>query len=160
MNKNLKRFFSLSAIDSEYLNDKQEKFEFVKCPGGKLKCKDQLSVINKIYGESEFFHREKNYHSSIQSLKNAFYITLELTEKPCNKCAEVFRMTVIDSLENIRLELKKITTGIFGSKKYKPSLVLVEKTLDELKSYNLQDKFEMNRTSDCCDENNSKRKIG
>jgi hypothetical protein len=160
MNTNLKRFFSLSAIDHEYLNDNQNKFELVKCPGEGMKCKEQLLVINKIYVDSEFFRREKDFKNSIETLKNAFYITTELSEKPCTKCAEVFRATVIDSLENIHSELKTTTSGIFGNKKYQSSLIFAENVLSELKSFNLHDKFQRNCSS--CErfiENNPKRKV-
>lgn len=160
MNTNLKSLFSLSTIDSEHLNDKQDKFQFIKCPRKEMYCKEQLSVINKIYVDSEFFHREKEYKNSIETLKNAFYITTELIENPCTKCAEIFRATVIDSIENIHSELKKINSGIFGNKKYQTSLILAENVLNELKSFNLHDQFHTNRSSDIGYlDNNSKRKV-
>jgi hypothetical protein len=147
------------VIDYDYLNDKQNKIEFVKCPKKEMKCKEQLTVINKIYIDTEFYRREKDYKSSIETLKNAFYITTELTEKPCTKCAEVFRATVIDSLENIHSELKNITTGIFGNKKYQSSLTLSQNALNELKSYNLRDTLNLNNSSESCIENNTKNEI-
>jgi hypothetical protein len=160
MNTNLKRFFSLSVIDSESLNRKQDKFDVVKCPRKEIYCKEQLSFINKIYVDSEFFRSEKDYKNSIETLKNAFYITTELTENPCTKCAEVFRSTVIDSLENIHYELKKITSGFFGNKNYQSSLNLAEKVLSELKSFNLHDQFHINNGSGIRFlDNNYKRKI-
>lgn len=160
MNTNLKRFFSLSVIDTEYLNDKQDKFEFVKCPKIELNCKEQLSLINKIYIDSEFYRREKDYKSSVEILKNAFFISTELTEVPCTKCASVFRTTIIESLENIQKELNNITNGIFGNKKYKSSLELTETILNELKSYKLHDNFQINRNPDKrFIENNSNRKV-
>jgi len=160
MNTNLKSLFTLSALDSEYLHDKQDKFELVKCPKKEMKCKEQLSIINQIYVDSEFFRREKDYNDSIETLKNAFYITTKFTDNPCTKCAEVFRATIIGSLENLHSELKKTTSGLFANKKYISSLLLTENVLSELKSFNLRDNFQINRSSnERYIENSPKRNV-
>jgi hypothetical protein len=147
MNSNLKRFLSLSVIDSEYFNNSQDKFELEKCPKKDVKCNEQLSVINKIYIDAEFYRTEKDYKSSIETLRNAFYVTTELTESACTKCAEAFRAEIIKSVENIHFELKKITSGIFGNKNYRQSLTLAENVRNELKSFNLRDTFQIHRSS-------------
>ena len=160
MNTNLKSLFTLSALDSEYLHDKQDKFELVKCPKKEMKCKEQLSIINQIYVDSEFFRREKDYKDSIETLKNAFYITTELTESPCTKCAAIFRATIVDSIENLQLELKKTTSGLFANKKYFSSLILAENVLTELKSFKLREKFQIDRSSnERYTENSPKRNV-
>ncbi len=158
MNAYLRKLFSLAVIDTEYLNEKQNKIEFVSCPRKAMKCKEQLSVINKIYIETELLRREKNYINSIETLKDAFYITSELTEHPCTKCAEVFRSTIVDSMENIHKELIKITSGIFANKNYQTSLTLAENTLTEFKSFNLRDNFKITQTKIQFTENNIKKK--
>jgi hypothetical protein len=160
MNTNLKRIFWLSAIDSVYLNDKQDKFELLKCPRNDMNCKEQVSAINKIYVDAEFFRREKDYYNAIETYKHAFYITTELTDFPCTKCAEVFRATIVESLENICTELKKITSGFLANKKYRPSLTKVENVLIELQNFNLRNKFQLDlRSNERYIENNSQRKV-
>jgi hypothetical protein len=148
------------VLDSEYLNKSQDKFEIVKCPKKEIVCQQQLSVINKIYVDTEFYRSEKDYKSSIETLRNAFYITTELTETACTKCAEAFRTEVIKSIENIYSELRKITSGYFGNKNYRQSLTLAENVLTELKSFNLRDTLQMNLSSNKrYIENDPKRKV-
>lgn len=143
MNTDMKRLFSQTIIDPEKFNDKKDKIELVSCPRKEIKCKEQLTLINKIYVDTEYYLSEKYYHRSIEILKSAFYITIELTDHPCVKCAELFRSTIIESLENIQSELKKSTSGFFGNKNLKSSLKLAENTLTELKGFTVQNTFKI-----------------
>jgi hypothetical protein len=143
MNAHIKRLFSQSVIDPENFNDKKDKIELVSCPRKEIKCKEQLTLINKIYVDTEYYLSEKYYQRSIEILQSAFYITTELTDHPCVKCAELFRSTIIESLENIQNELKKSTSGFFGKKNLKSSLILAEDTLAELKGFTVQNTFKI-----------------
>ena len=118
MKANLKRVFSFSASDTEYLNEKQDKIELLSCPRNGRICQEHLAVVNKCYVVSEHYRKEKDYERSIDTLKSAFYKTTELVELPCSKCASLFRSTITESLENIQNELENMSTGIFGKKRY------------------------------------------
>jgi hypothetical protein len=148
MNTLIKRLFSKSVIDPENYNDKKDKIELLSCPGKEIKCKEQLTLINKIYVDTEYYLSEKYYQRSIETLKSAFYITTELTDHPCFKCAELFRSTIIESLENIQNELKNSTSGFFGSKNLKSSLILAEDTLAELKGFTVQNTYQIHNPQD------------
>jgi len=140
MKTNKGRLFSLSVVDSDYFNNQQNKIELVSCPRKVMKCKEYLSIINKSYIESEQFRREKDFQRSIETLKSAFYITLDLKEPSCSKCAKIFRSTITESLENIHFELEKMSTGIFRNKRYQASYLkadIVLKEFENLGPYNM-----------------------
>jgi len=143
MKANMSKLFSFSAIDSEYLNAKQDKIQLVSCPRKEMICKEHLAVVNKCYVESEQFRRDKNFQQSIDTLKSAFYKTTELEDQPCSKCAVLFRSTITESMENIHGELKKMTAGIFGKKHYQPSFILAQNTLKEFENIKLCKTFHL-----------------
>ena len=156
MKTNKSMLFSLTVSDSDYFNDAQNKIELVSCPGKDMKCKGQLSVINKCYSESEKFRREKNYQSSIEKLKYAFYITLDLKECQCLKCTKLFRSTITESLENIHGELESMTKGIFGNNHYRPSYLKAEIVLKEFENLGLSETLHLNITNDGISDNHLK----
>jgi hypothetical protein len=134
MKTNLKKLFSFSASDAEYLNEKQDKIELVSCPRKGIICQEHLAVVNKCYVESEHYRKEKDFEKSIDTLKSAFYKTTELVESPCSKCATLFRLTITESMENMHNELEKMSTGIFGKKRYQPSYHYAGKVLSEFEN--------------------------
>jgi hypothetical protein len=133
MKAKIKGLFSLSVSDIEYFNDKQEKFELVNCSIEATHCKELLPEINKNYRESEQYRRNKDYQRSIDSLKSAHNKTLALTEPSCAKCAEFFRTSIAQSLENIRNEQEEMSAGIFGVKRFFSSYLKPRHALTELK---------------------------
>lgn len=116
--------------------DNYDKIELVKCPRGGKNCSSQLSDINQIFLESNNYKHNKEYQMSIEQLKNAFRKTYELKESKCEKCARLFRSTIIDSLENMHTELRILTSGRFRSKRFKGSYLMAKKTLNDLKKQN------------------------
>lgn len=148
MKANIKRLFSLSALDSDYFNNKQDKIELLSCPGKGMICKEHLSVVNKCYVESEHYQREKDYTKSIETLKSAFYKTTELVESPCNKCATVFRSTITESMENLHVELEKMSTGIFGKKRYQSSYIMADTVLREFENFKISNTIQLKGTKE------------
>ena len=112
----------------------QDKIELFKCPLGSMNCKQKLSEINKNYFESYSFLYGDEYQPSIQLLKVAFNKTFELQEPICKDCSEILRFIIIGSLKNVHDDLKKLSEGYFGKRKYKASYDLVKNVLEELKS--------------------------
>ncbi|HSO85928.1 MAG TPA: hypothetical protein VLQ91_05210 [Draconibacterium sp.] len=155
----MKRLFSLSESDSEYLNIEQDKIELVSCPRKEMICKEHLSVVNECYVISEQHRRDKNFQLSIEILKNAFYKTTELSEPPCSKCSVLFRSTITESVERIQDELEKMTTGIFGSKRYLSSLLLANNVLKELENVSLCNTVQLNRPKERSIENYLKKRV-
>ena len=126
--------FSLTKEEGKYVGDSQSKIQMVSCPLDNKLCVENLSAINKYYRESNDYHLKKDYPRSIEALKLAFNLTYEINNSSCLKCAELFRSTIISSLENIHLDLERMTTGLFKSKRFQSSLELATLVLDELKN--------------------------
>lgn len=123
--------FSLTVEESIYFSDDLPKIEVVNSPQDKGAYAEQLSVINQFFLEAHHFHLEKDYQSSIEALKSAFYTTFEIKESSCLQYAEMFRSTIISSMENIHSDLKQMTTGWFKVKRLKSSFELATVVLDE-----------------------------
>ena len=117
------------------------KFELISCLQNGGKCKSHLSAINKNYTESDIYHQNKEYRKSIEALNSAFNKTLELQDASCVNCAEMFRSTIIQSLENIHIELHNMSTGWFKNKRYKLSYILAGNVLKEFKKETNTDSF-------------------
>jgi len=125
--------FSLSVKDGEYFEDKQDSIELVSCPlGGKI-CDEHRAVINKNLLASRKYLRDKDYSKSIESLKLAYNKTTDLNEKSCDKCAELFRSTVTNSMENIHDDLYRMSRSLFFRKRFQESFVLAQNVLKEFK---------------------------
>ena len=133
--------YSFSEAENEAKSKKQDKIELVSCPRKKMICQKQLAFVNNSYVLSEQYFKDKEFHGAIDSLLDAFNKTRELTEAPCAKCANVFRSTIIDSMANMHEDLKKMTSGFFGKKSYKPSCEKAEKILKEFEKVQLSENF-------------------
>jgi hypothetical protein len=125
---------SVSFSDLEHNKENAgSKIELLTCQEGGKRCKDHLVLINQKYSIAHELLSEKDYMNSIKALKDAFYISSELRETSCLKCAELFRSTITQSLENINLELQALTSGFLKKKRYIPSYIESCNVLEELK---------------------------
>ncbi len=97
------------------------------------RCKSILVDINRLFHESEQYQNNKEYQFSVISLKEAFEKTYELSEPAEQECAKLFRLTIIESLEKIYQELKRMTNGFFRKGRYNRSYIMTEGTLKEFK---------------------------
>ena len=148
MKASMKRLFSFSATETEYISNIKEKIELVNCPIKEMMCKFHLSAINRSYLQSEQYHKEKDYNRSIDTLKSAFDKTNELMDLPCTRCARLYRSNIVESLENIHDELERMSTGIFGNKRYQSSYLKVDKFLKKFENIGLGNKFQLNESKE------------
>jgi hypothetical protein len=113
----IKQLLSLNknSADNQISGDK---IELLACNTGAQNCKEHLLIINKCYVEAHSYHLEKDYLNTIESLKCAYYKTCDLKEENCIKCAEFFRSTITQSIENLNGELESLTSGITANKRY------------------------------------------
>jgi len=132
MKASRKDLFSFSTTESEYFNDAQDKFKLVNCPIQGKHCIKQLPSINKSYLEAEQYRRNKEFHPAINTLKRAYFTTLELKEPGCSKCVDLFQSSITQSLEEIKDELHKMSIGWFKTKRYESSYLMSGKVLREL----------------------------
>ena len=110
-----------------------ERIELVSCPLEGSNCKEHRMVINREFYASQNFFHNKDYSRSILALKIAFDKTFEIQKTSCLNCAELFRKTITQSLENIHDDLYKMSKGIFATKRYNSSLELAGNVLNEMK---------------------------
>lgn len=116
MKTSIKDYFSLSVTDTEYFKNKKEKFELVSCPLNEKHCKEIRPSLNKSYLESDQYYINKEYHRSIELLKDAHNQTYELREPACSNCADFFRSTIEQSLTQIQKEQRRMSRGLFRFK--------------------------------------------
>lgn len=133
MKENRRGSVSFSKNDKDYFREEENKIELLGCQRGGTNCVDHRAEINKNFQDSHAFHREKDYRRSIEALQNAFHKTSELEEHSCLRCAEFFRSTITDSLENIHDDLHRISTGLFKKKRFQSSYVMAQNVLNEFK---------------------------
>jgi hypothetical protein len=134
-NKNvkMKKYSHSSLNDPSNNGSNSNKIELLNCSSGAENCKKHLLVINECYTAANSFHLEKDYYNSIESLRNAFLMTCDLREDSCLQCANLFRTTIANSLENINLELHKLTTGFIPNKRYLKSYKKSCAVLDDIR---------------------------
>jgi len=131
---NSKRLLSLSNQKTQNPDYKQHlKIELLVCQAGGHNCQEHLSVINECYLEANYYHFDKDYLNSIESLKSAFFKTTDLNQESCVNCAKLFRTTITRSLENINGELKNLTSGFLNKKRYHRSYQASCDVLNEIK---------------------------
>jgi len=111
-----------------------DKIELISCPRQGTECQHHRVVINRDFHESQTFLLNKDYSNSILALKDAYHKTTELHTTSCHSCAELFRLSITKSLENIHADLHKMSTGMFGTKRFRSSLELAGVVLSEIKS--------------------------
>lgn len=132
MKASRKDLFSFSTTESEYFNDAQDKFQLVSCPIERKHCIKLLPAINKSYLEADQYRRNKEFQPAIDTLKNAYFTTLQLKEPYCTTCVELFQSTIIHSLEEINDELHKMSVGWFKTKRYESSYLMSGRVLRDL----------------------------
>lgn len=131
--KSRRGLFLFSVEETEYFEDNLDKFELVACPINGKPCTNHLSVINASFKESFASLRNKDYPRSIQALKGAYYVTRNIQDNSCQKCTELFQSTIAQTLENIRIDLQKMTTGFFSAKRFHADYKLACIVSDEIK---------------------------
>ena len=148
MKANMKRFFSITDSEIEQVKIKHEKIELVDCPLKEMMCNAHLLTIKKCCLEAELLRKEKEFSSAIDKLKIAFYKSSELINHPCTRCVHNYRSIIIDSLDNIHEELEKITSGIFGNKRFQLGYLKSLEVLEEFKILKLSYNFDLNESKD------------
>jgi hypothetical protein len=122
----------LFSKDNEYFSDNEEFIKLDYCKDKGEVCNSQMKLINGNMLLSRKFIEKKEYTQALQELKKAYYTTFEIKPDHCQKCALLFRDTLLRSLKEIITDLKKMTSGLFARKNYRFDLQEAEKLLLEL----------------------------
>ena len=143
----IKRIFSFAEVETGN-KSKISRNDLLNCPIAEMMCEFHLSVVDTNILESEKLKEEKNYIKSIEKLKSAFAKSTELNNHPCSRCTQSYQMIIIDMLENTQKELSDLTSGIFGNKKHKKTLLYAEDVLRELKSTGMNKGYYLNESKE------------
>lgn len=122
------------ARDSEYFSDDEDVIKLEFCKNDGEACRLQMEFMNGKLLLARKFVDKKEYPRALEVINEAFHSTFDLKFEQCQKCAKLFRVTILNSLDQMVYDLQKMTKGFFGNKNYKPDLVLAEKLFEELKT--------------------------
>ncbi len=125
--------FSISEEEGNYFNDNSGFIELVSCPKGGMSCTKHLDFVNARMKTSRTHWIDKEIPQAIEELKLAFYKTTEIDPSVCLPCTELFRATIIKSLEAIQKDLRPMTIGFIRRKHYSSDFELATQVLDELR---------------------------
>ncbi len=128
--------FSSSKKNRDQGTNENDPIHLESCPRGGNRCIDQRSKINKSIKNSHELFQDRQYNHSIDELKAAFYKTLDLQDSPCNQCASLFRHRILESMEQVNQELRRMTRGLFGSRRYKTIYQHSVSAMEELRQLN------------------------
>jgi len=124
----------MSEEEGNYFNDNSGFIELVSCPVEEMFCTKHLDFINKRMKLSRNHWIDKEFPQAIEELKIAFYKTFEINSTTCLLCAELFRSTIVKSLEAIHKDLRLMTKGFIKRKHLISDFELATKVLAELKN--------------------------
>lgn len=136
MKENKSWIFSKARSGNNIRNNKLEPIKLESCPRNGVRCEDQRAKINECLLNSYDFFADRKYDKSIDELKIAYDKTNDLQEMPCVHCAGLFRMRIVQSMEQIHGELQRMTTGFFKQKQYKPTLEYANTIIQEFSEKN------------------------
>ncbi len=133
MEENKRWVFSKAKAGDKLSKNSGEAIHLESCPENGDNCQAHRAIINKCLNNSFDSFLQSQYEKSINELKVAFEQTLDMEQKTCAKCAELFRLRITTSLEQIQGELQQMTSGFFKSTRHKPSLKYATTVINELK---------------------------
>lgn len=126
--------YNFSDFENESTDSQENKIELVCCKEVNNKCTSILASINEGFRESAQYRNDKNFIQAIAVLKKVYLLTFNFTEITCFKCGELFRSTIIESMENIRTDLKSCSKGLFKRNDFQSSIEFTEDVIQELKA--------------------------
>lgn len=125
--------------DSDYFHDHDDSIKLKYCPSGGENCHGQMAYMNNRLLLSQKFIENKEFIRAIDFLQEAFDSTFDLTENQCQRCAKLFRDSIIKTLIHLVADLEEMTRGLFRKKVYKIDLALAKQTLQQLQDKNKQE---------------------
>lgn len=119
--------------DSEYFHDNEDTIKLNFCPNDGEHCKGQMAYMNNRLLLTRKLVENKEYTRAIESLNEAFDSTYDLGEAQCQPCAQLFRESIVKTLEHLVSDLDEMTKGLFRKKTFIADLVLARRIMQELR---------------------------
>ena len=120
------------AITGDKKNE-EDSFILESCPNGGFNCQFLLKHINEIMAHARDCIVNKDYQKALDLKSRAFQETIYLEYEQCLPCTHLFRDIIIESVNNLVLDLQKMTSGIFRNNKFETTLQQAEALLDKMK---------------------------
>lgn len=127
-------FSSLSEEGNNVLKYNEDKFQMVSCPIKGKNCKNHLPEVNNYFLIAKRAKENKEFQVSIEALRKGFYKSCELKDPICLKCAQLFRSSFNQSLEQIHNELGYMSSGFFGKKSFQTNYLQATDILNEFQN--------------------------
>lgn len=129
----------LSFIEREE-DDSRDVIELVSCRRNGDNCPELRPEINRLLRSARKSRMNKEYRKAIDEIAEAYYLTDHNTRDSCQECLELFRETMINSLNLITTELKRMSSGFFRDNRYQEVYLFSSEKLDELTKHHLAKK--------------------
>ena len=123
--------FSISEEESDYFEDNVDFIELKSCSMKEKFCTEHLYFVNEKMRLSRTYWINKEFSQAIGELKVAFFKTFEINSPSCFQCAELFRSTIIKSLEALHKDLRPVAVGFIKMKRHDADYELATAVLDE-----------------------------
>ncbi len=124
----------LSFVEREE-DDSRDVIELVSCQSNGDNCSELRPEINRLLRSARKSRMNKEYRKAIDEIAEAYYLTDHNTKDSCQGCIGLFRETMINSLNLINTELKKMSSGFFRDKRYREVYLFSSQKLDELTTH-------------------------
>jgi len=106
--------------------------QLVSCPTNGSVCIQNLCEINRLLSTAQQSRFTKEYGRSIHKMKEALAVADDIKAERCANCANLFRKTILSSMDNMKDELEEMSKGFFKTR-YRESYKQVSVMLAELK---------------------------
>jgi len=122
----------MSFVEGE--DDSRDIIELVSCQNDGESCSELRPEINRLLRAARKSRVNKEYRKAIDEIVEAYFLTEQNMADGCRECREFFRETMLNSLNLITAELKKMSSGIFRDKRYREVYQFSAVKLEELTS--------------------------
>ncbi len=138
---------AISQEENEYFFD--EAIQIISTDIKDEKNRQLLAKLNTLLTRGRKFLINKDYKEYLNSTRLAFYAAHDLNNDVLKDYSELFMTFIKDSVAETRTELKIMSSGIFGKKKYKVYLEHAILLLEEFENYRIAasdlDSFEISQ---------------
>ena len=126
---------NFSQKENEYFFD--EAIQIISTDIKDEKNRELLARLNKLLTRARKFLIDKEYEEYFNNTRLAFYAAHDLNNDVLKDYSELFMTFIKDSLAETRTELKIMSSGLFGKKKYKYHVKRANLLLEEFENYRI-----------------------
>ena len=126
---------NFSQKENDYFFD--EAIEIISTDIKEDKLRNLLQDLNKLLNRARKFLIDKEYDEYFKTTRLAFHAAHDLNKNALKDYSELFMTFIKDSLAETRTELKIMSSGIFGKKRYRVYFDQANLLLEEFEHYRI-----------------------